>query len=243
LSGSSDTFATVTNASGQTFTVNFSPGWGHCWPDPPPFAWSVIGPLTQSTNSHAGYQVTVTRFSDIVTNAPPAVTTSVSASGNNRILTWPAVPYNYSYSVLSSTNVAGPYAPESTFQATMLGVNEVPANGSTAVGFGTVALSPDQSTITVNMSFSGLSAPRMPLISTAGRRWHLCRCALRLQWCAGSTSGIPEQSFAINAPQTILKTASIHERPQCELPQRRDSRATLPEVLVGRTFTTGSGIY
>jgi hypothetical protein len=64
----------------------------------------------------------------------------------------------HAYSILASTNVAGPYAPESTFQTTLLGTEEVPANRSTAKGFGSVVLSADQSRITVN-EFRGLTAP------------------------------------------------------------------------------------
>src|SRR5947208_16844358 len=48
---------------------------------------------------------------------------------------------------------------QSSFQGILSGANEVPANASTATGFGTVVLSADQTTITVNESWSGLSAP------------------------------------------------------------------------------------
>jgi hypothetical protein len=158
-----NTTVVVTNEGGETFNVFFSSQdldtTGQTLPD---FAWSVTGPMTQATPNtdpirNAGYNVTVTRYADIIAGEPPAVTTATTHAGGSTTLTWPAVAYNYSYSVLSSTNVAGPYGPESRFQATMLGVNEVPATVSTATGFGTVALSPDQSTITVNMSFSGLA--------------------------------------------------------------------------------------
>ena len=108
-----------------------------------------------ATPRNAGYQVVVTRYSDIVTDAPPAVTASISGT-TSKTVSWTAVPYNYSYSILTGTNVTGPYTPESRFQTTLLGVSQVPANVSTATGFGTVALSPDQSTITVNMSFGSM---------------------------------------------------------------------------------------
>src|SRR5437868_14012280 len=48
---------------------------------------------------------------------------------------------------------------QSTFQAVLSGANESSANASTASGFGTVVLSADQTTITVNESWTGLSAP------------------------------------------------------------------------------------
>src|SRR5438445_12103707 len=48
---------------------------------------------------------------------------------------------------------------QSTFQAFLLGLNENPPNASPATGFGTVTLSFDQTHITVDLSFSGLTAP------------------------------------------------------------------------------------
>jgi hypothetical protein len=46
-----------------------------------------------------------------------------------------------------------------TFQATLSGLNEVGPNASPATGFGTVVLSADQTQLTVNESWSGLTAP------------------------------------------------------------------------------------
>ena len=48
---------------------------------------------------------------------------------------------------------------QSTFQALLTGSGEFPINGSSATGFGTVVLSLDQTQITVNESWTGLSAP------------------------------------------------------------------------------------
>ena len=48
---------------------------------------------------------------------------------------------------------------QSSFRAVLTGSQEVPANASTATGFGTVVLSADQTTITVNESWTGLSTP------------------------------------------------------------------------------------
>lgn len=115
ISTNANVTVTVTNASGEAFTVFFSPqDLDTGLQTLPSFAWSVIGPLTQNlgnaiTPRNAGYSVTVTRFADIVTNAPPAAVLSASRSGNSTTIRWTAVPYSYSYSVLSSTNVAGPY--------------------------------------------------------------------------------------------------------------------------------------
>jgi hypothetical protein len=117
INGSASTSTTVTNTSGQNFNLFFSAQdldtQGQTLPD---FAWSIIGVLTINTNNaqNKGLAVTVTRFSDIVVAAPPAVTISTSHTGNNTTLSWTAVPYNYSYSVSASTDVNGPYLPLKT---------------------------------------------------------------------------------------------------------------------------------
>jgi hypothetical protein len=243
----------VTNGRGETFNLFFSfQDADTAGQTLPSFAWTVRGVLAQNLPNatvprNQLYNVTVTRFSDIVTNAPPAVTTSVSASGNNRNLSWSAVPYNYSYSVLTSTNVAGPYALESTFQATMLGINEVPANGSSAVGFGTVALSPDQSTITVNMRFSGLSAPATAAhIHGPGGAGTNASVLFGFTGVPAATSGaIPEQSFAINATTNGFLTngflyMNVHN---ANFPNGEIRGQLLLVPSVGGTFTTGNGTY
>src|SRR5207245_1612212 len=96
----------VTNAAGQTFNLSFSAQdldtYGQTLPD---FAWSVVGNLVQNlgnaiTPRNQAYQINVTRFSDIVTDAPPAVTLTIAHSGKNSSLTWSNVAYdhlNFSY--------------------------------------------------------------------------------------------------------------------------------------------------
>lgn len=60
----------------------------------------------------SGYEFEAQDIADFVTTAPPAVTIdSPLAAGK---LTWTAVPYSYPYSVLASTNAAGPYLPIAT---------------------------------------------------------------------------------------------------------------------------------
>lgn len=114
---SGNTTVTVTNAAGETFYVFFSSQdldtAGQTLPE---FAWSVIGPMTQNqgngaTPYNANYNVTVTRFADIVTAAPSPVTVAISRAGSSATLTWTNVPYNYSYSVLAATAATGPYVP------------------------------------------------------------------------------------------------------------------------------------
>ncbi|NOS72138.1 MAG: hypothetical protein HOP33_19705 [Verrucomicrobia bacterium] len=113
ISTTAATTVTVTNAAGETFTVVFSnqdqDTAGKTLPDS---ATTIIGPLTQNLNNgttprNQGYAVTVTRFSDIVTNP---ITLSVSHAGNSSTLSWAAAPVTYPYSVWSATGVTGPYS-------------------------------------------------------------------------------------------------------------------------------------
>ena len=248
------TFVIVTNGNGEKFNVGFAAvDTDTAGQTLPSFARSVIGPLTQNLGNgtvprNQGYQVIVTRFSDIVTDAPPAVTASVSASGNNRNLSWSPVPYNYSYSVLSSTNVAGPYAPESSFQAAMLGVNEVPANGSTGVGFGTVALSPDQSTITVNMRFSGLTTPATAahIHGPAGPGVNASVLFGPFTGLPAATSGaVPEQSFALTPTQVgYLMNGQLYMNVHNANFSGGELRGQLLLVpSVGKTFPSANAAY
>jgi hypothetical protein len=48
---------------------------------------------------------------------------------------------------------------QTTYEAFLSGSKEVPANGSTATGFGTVTLNAAQTQITVDESWTGLTAP------------------------------------------------------------------------------------
>ena len=122
ISGNYNTF--VTNASGgPPFNVFFP---GSTDPDVQGqslltrFAYTITGVMAQfvSGTTYANrYELYVTRIGDVQTNPPPAVTAAATVSGNNVALTWPAVPYTidtrgaYSYSVLSATDVGGPYLP------------------------------------------------------------------------------------------------------------------------------------
>jgi hypothetical protein len=123
-----NTTLVVTNSSSppQSMQIFFPAGTD---PDvsgqtiPNRFAWTITGVMAQFKSgaySPAGYQVYVTRIGDVVTTAPPAVTTTASISGNSVTLSWDAVPYTidtrgaYSYSVLAATDINGPYLPVAT---------------------------------------------------------------------------------------------------------------------------------
>jgi hypothetical protein len=58
-----------------------------------------------------------------------------------------------------TTDVAAAATNGQVFTATLVGTQEVPPNASPATGLATVTLSSDQTTITVDVSFAGLTAP------------------------------------------------------------------------------------
>jgi len=113
LSSTANTTITVTNAAGETFSVIFSiQDLDLVGQTLPSFAYMVAGAMSQNlgnavTPRNQAYLLNITRFSDIVTNP---ITLSISHSGNDAILTWPAVPYSLSYSVLGASTVTGPYS-------------------------------------------------------------------------------------------------------------------------------------
>jgi len=117
ISTTANTTATVTNAAGETFQVLFAfQDLDVAGRTIPAFANMVAGPLTQNlgnaiTPRNSGYNVTVTRFSDVVTNP---ITLYATKSGANTVLTWSAAPYTYSYTVRSASSVLGPYTPVAT---------------------------------------------------------------------------------------------------------------------------------
>jgi hypothetical protein len=85
------------------------------------FAYTITGVMAQFKSgayANSGYELYVTRFGDIVTAPPPQVTDlKATVAGSDVVLTWTAVPYTidtrgaYSYTVLASPDVAGPYLP------------------------------------------------------------------------------------------------------------------------------------
>lgn len=105
----------VTNEHGVPITVFVSAQVAEVVGQPmPTFAWTLRGAMSQFQSgnySSAGYEINLTSLEDIVTAAPPAVTASATVSGGQVTLNWTAVPYQYSYSILGATDVAGPYTP------------------------------------------------------------------------------------------------------------------------------------
>ncbi len=250
-----NTTAVVSNSFGETFTLLFSSQNQDTGGQTlPAFAHTVRGVLTQDLPNgtvppNQAYRVTVTRFSDIVTDAPPAVTASIAVSGTNKTtVSWEAVPYAYSYSLQSSADVAGPYVSEQRFEAALRGVNENPINTSTATGFGTVALSPDQTSIRVNLSFSGLTAPanQAHIHGPAGPGTN-AGVIFPFSGVPAATSGsIPEQVFTINATQVGYLTngllyMNVHNA--SPYPGGEIRAQILPVRPVGLTFTTTNGTY
>jgi hypothetical protein len=243
----------VTNASGQNFSLLFSSqDLDTAGQTLPPFAYTVRGILAQNTNSpngnlNRGYQLTVSKFSDIVTDAPPAMTLSQSHTGTVTALSWDAVPYAYSYTVLASSDVTGPYLPTAGYQAHMLAANEVPGNRSTGTGFGTVELSPDETTITVNMTFNGLTAPATVahIHGPAGAGTNASVLFPFTGVPAATSGSIPQQTFAINATQVgYLKNGLLYMNVHnANFPGGELRAQLLPVPSAGLTFTNASGFY
>jgi hypothetical protein len=253
ISTNANTTTMVTNASGQNFSLLFSSqDQDTANQTSPPFAYSVRGILTQNTNSpnvnlNRGYQLTVTKFSDIVTDPPPSMTLTSSHSGKITALSWDATPYAYSYTVLASSDVTGPYLPTAGYQARMLAANEVPGNRSTGIGFGTVELSPDETSITVNMSFSGLTANASAahIHGPAGAGTN-ASVIFPFTGLPSATSGaIPQQTFAINPTQVgYLKNGLLYMNVHNgNFPGGELRAQLLPVSSAGLTFTNATGFY
>ena len=135
FTGNANTTLIVTNSRGYPFQVFFPSGVDRDVANnriATRFIWSITGVMAQflsgSQGTTSGYQIYVTSFGDILTNAPPAVTSTVARSGSQVTITWPATPYAiytnsagftqtagaYSYSVVAATDLTGPYLPVAT---------------------------------------------------------------------------------------------------------------------------------
>jgi hypothetical protein len=117
LSTTANTTITVTNAAGETFQVFFPfEDLDIAGRTLPAFANTLAGVFTQNlantgTPRNSSYNVTLTRFSDIVTNP---IALYATKSGANTVLSWSAAPYTYSYTLRSASSVLGPYTPVAT---------------------------------------------------------------------------------------------------------------------------------
>jgi hypothetical protein len=91
-----------------------------------------------------------------------------------------------------------------TFQATLTGLGENPANASTATGFGTVVLNAGQTQITVNESWTGLTGGPATASHIHGPGGVGVNAGVLFPFTgvpAATSGSIPEQTFAITATQ------------------------------------------
>ena len=106
------TTVVVTNANGERLNLVFSQmDQNTAGQTLPSFAYTVVGVLAQNLNNatsprNQNYNVTVTRFTDIVTNA---LATTITHSGGSSSLTWESAPVTYPYTIWSASAVTGPY--------------------------------------------------------------------------------------------------------------------------------------
>jgi hypothetical protein len=150
---------------------------------------------------------------------------------------------------LAPPSATGTYRVQTNFQATMLGINEVPANVSTGTGFGTVVLSPDQTTITVNMSFSGLTGGPANAAHIHGPAGVGTNASVIFPFTgvpAATAGTIPEQTFAITPTQVSnlqsgLLYMNVHNATYGGGELR--GQLLLGPSSVGKTFTTTNGSH
>jgi hypothetical protein len=129
----------------------------------------------------------------------------------------------------------------------MLAANEVPGNRSTGTGFGTVELSPDQTKITVNMTFGGLTAPATAahIHGPAGAGTNASVLFPFTSVPAATSGSIPQQTFTITPTQVGylqngLLYMNVHNG---NFPGGELRAQLLPVPSAGLTFTNGVGFY
>ncbi len=90
-----------------------------------------------------------------------------------------------------------------TYEATLSGANESPVNSSTATGVGTVVLNAAMDQITVDLSYSGLTAPATAAhIHGPAAAGVNANVLFPFTGVPAATSGtIPEQTFAITSTE------------------------------------------
>jgi predicted extracellular nuclease len=141
LSGNTFTTAAITGACNvaTTFTLNtyqVSATAG---------ANGVVSPATQSVNHGATAAVTITPDAGYV--ASISSTCGGSLSGNTYTTA----------AVTGACSVAATFVPLVTFNIVLEGAQETPANNSAGVGSGTAVIDTVNNTITLNLTFSGLT--------------------------------------------------------------------------------------
>ena len=115
--------------------------------------------------------------------------------------------------VLAFGVASAAFATTFSYSASLAGANEVPPNGSPATGTASVVYDDVAATITVNVSWSGLTAP-----ATAGHihgpadTAHNAGVLFPFSGVPAATAGsIPQQSFAISSTQVgYLNTAMLY---------------------------------
>ncbi len=92
---------------------------------------------------------------------------------------------------------------QTPFPAVLNGAQEVPSNGSSATGVGTVVLTADEQYIIVNLSWSGLAAPATAahVHGPAGPGTNASPLFTLASVPAATSGAIPEQMFSVNAAQ------------------------------------------
>ena len=109
----------ITNGHGETFVFRVDARVFDIIGQPiPQHAWTVSGPMsfflgTTAPDRSAGFELEPTSYSEIVTDAPPAVEISATISAGKPTLTWTTQPY-MSYSVFIASDINGPWAPLAT---------------------------------------------------------------------------------------------------------------------------------
>jgi hypothetical protein len=105
--------------------------------------------------------------------------------------------------VLGTVMAAGVASAQTTFQAFLLGINEVPPNASPASGFGQVVLNAAQTQITVDENWSGLVSPATAshIHGFAGVGTNAAVLFPFSGVPAATAGAIPQQVFAITAAQ------------------------------------------
>jgi hypothetical protein len=132
ISTTANQVVAVTNSSGQLFHVEFfDVDLDTAGQTLPSYAAKVIGVLYGGAGeTPPAFNVAVTRFADIVINAPTPTPLNALLSGQNLVLSWT----NPTFSLQFSTNVVGPYT-------TILGATSPYTNTVTAPATGFYRLS------------------------------------------------------------------------------------------------------